>query len=368
MTKILFAINKLGIGGAESVIVNQVNLIDKEKYDVFLGILYSTQKTTTFYHKLKLDDGKIKHFNFNKFFDLRAFLRVYKYLKDNKINVIVSSLFEANTIFRFAGLLAGVSVMISSEQSCYYNKSWWQKKVDWFLSFFTDCIIGVSQEVVNFTSEQENISIKKFKVLNQISDFSLKGIFDQDMLRKKFRIPSEAFVAITVGRLSPEKAQYRIIECADYIVNKKHIKDIYFLIVGYGVLKDDLIRKIKNKNLDKYVKVIVDPTRAKEYLVAGDIFLLTSDREGMPVAMLEAMHAGLPSIAFNVGGVGDVLSDKSGFLIEQGDTKNMIEKIIWTKNNPKELSKMSSVARAAAIKNSGDIKELENIIDECIRQ
>lgn len=363
MKKILFGINKLGIGGAENVTIHQVNLIDKEKFDVYLGILYKTSQVNTLYDKIKIHPDKIVHFNFSNLFDLKASWRVYKFLKKNNIDIVSSGLFEANTVFRVAAFFAGTRVVLSTEHSSYYNKKFWQKKVDWFLSFLTDRIIAVSPQVAVFTSEQEGIAPSKFTVLNQISNFVLDGIYTRPEVFKRLQLPDDAFVAMTVGRLSPEKAQYRIIEIANKIVADFGRTNIHFVIVGFGPLEKSLREIIKEKKLEKYVKLAIDPKQAKEYLVAGDVFLLPSDREGMPVAMLEAMYNGLPSIASDVGGVSDVLNDGGGFLIEKANTDEMAAKVLWLSDHREEYLKMKEEAKKAALKNVGNIKDLEDIID-----
>lgn len=363
--KILFAINKLCIGGAETVVASQINKIDKTKFDAYLGLLYKTGKTATLYDRLKIDGGKIIHFDYKNLFDLKAFLRVCSFLKRNKIDAVASNLFESNAVMRLAAILSRVKIIIITEHSCYFNKSFWQKTVDHILAYFTDVIFAVSNEVAEFTAKQEKINLKKFKILKQISDLEIKGLFGRDDLRKRLDIPQNALAVATIGRFSPEKAQYRIVDTADLIVNKKRNNNIYFVIIGYGALENELMEKIKSKNLEKFVKIIVDPKNAKEYLTAGDIFLLTSDREGFPVAMLEAMNAGLACIAFNVGGIKDILRDgENGWLVKPGDINSMAEKILLLSGDSGTLREMSKRAVESAKENSGDIAELENLLEK----
>ncbi len=362
--KVLFAINKLGIGGAETVTIHQANLIDKNKFEVYFGIMYATNQKNTLYHKLYIPENNIIHFNFSHLFDLKAFVRTYHFLKDKKIDIVSTGLFEANTAVRFAALFAGVPVIVATEHSRYHNKNLWQKIIDWFLSIFTDRIFAVSSEIALYTSKQEHIPSEKFTVLNQITDLSTQGLLTSEKIRSELVIPNNAFVAMTVGRFSPEKAQYRIIDIAESIVVGQNITDVYFLIVGYGPLEDELRKIVSDKKLEKYVKVVADPKQAKEYLIAGDIFLLTSDREGMPVAMLEAMYNGLPCIATRVGGVKDVLKDgEGGFIVEPLQISEMSKKVLWLKSHEKEREKMKMIAKQIAIKNNGDIRELENILE-----
>ena len=363
---ILFLTNKLLIGGAEMVFVNQVGLIDKEKFNVFVGLLYGTNKETNLYHKLKVDDSQITCFNLKQargVFDILGIIRVLKFLKNNKIDIIFTSLFESNFVGRLAAKLAGTKIIISSEHSCYYNKKNWQKISDWCLSFITNKIIAVTEEIVDFTSKQEKINKNKFQVLQQISDFSIEGIFSKNELRHRFGIPEQAMVFSTLGRFSPEKAQYRIIEMADHIINKLDRKDIYFIIIGYGALHQDLADKIKMHGLDKYVKIIVDPKSAKEYLTVSDAFILTSDREGMPIVLLEAMYNKLPCIAFAVGGVVDILKDGyNGFIVEAKNSDLFIDKILYLADQKEQLKIMGNNAKESAVEKAGNIKELEVLL------
>ncbi|MBT4649413.1 glycosyltransferase [bacterium] len=345
------------------IFVNQINLIDKNKFNPFVGLLYSTNKKDNLYHKLKISDNKIIHFNFKQklgALDIGGIIRLTKFLRQNKIDIIFTSLFEANFAGRLAAKFAGTKVIVSSEHSCYYDKRYWQKKVDWFLSFFTDKIVAVSNEVADFTSKQEKIDSKKFKVIKQISDISIEGIFNRNELRRQFDIPINAFVCGSLGRFSPEKAQYKIIDMAEILVYDLKIKDIYFIIIGYGALHDELLRLIAVKKLEKYVKIIKDPGLAKEYLVMLDIFILTSIREGFGIVLLEAMNNGLPCIAFNVGGVSEVIRDKeSGFLIDNNHKQDFINKILFFYKNKSLMHEFSLRSKKSVDSILGKIEDLE---------
>lgn len=363
--KIIFIVNKLNIGGAENIIISQANLLDKKKYDVYLGVLYPSAPAANLESRLKVQPDGTVNFNFSSLFDATGLWRVYKFLKQNKIDIVVTALFEANSVGRFAAALAGAAVIVSNEFSVYFNKKPWQKLVDKILSWGTDAIIGNAQEVIDFTARDEGIKKEKFFLIKNISDLSLRGVFGRERLRRDLGIPPDALVAMTVGRFSPEKAQHRIIEAAEAIIRERPNNNIYFLLVGFGPLERGLRDIIASKGLGQRVKLAVDPERAKEYLVAGDIFLLPSDREGQPVAMLEAMHAGLACIASAVGGVSEAVQDGvNGWLIKPGDDERLAEKIIWFFEHPAELRRMKEAAKTAAAAASGDIVELENLLEK----
>lgn len=364
MKKVLIAINKFTIGGAEQVALSHANLLEEKGYEVYFGILYDTIKEDNFYDNLKVDFKNVIHFKFKRVFDVKAIYRVYKFLRRNKIDIVITHLFEANTAFRIAAILARTKKIFSFEHSCYNIKTRWQILSDKFLSLFTEKIICVSEKVLDFTAEQEKISKDKLVVLNQISDLSLRGIFTRKEVLEKFNTNEDIFVIVTVGRFSPEKNQTKIIEVADSLINEKGFKNFLFMIVGYGPEEQKLKDLIKNKNLGKYVKIIPDSKNAKEYLVAGNIFLLTSNREGMPIVVLEAMHNGLPVIATDVGGVSDIVQDnKNGFLVKLDDINAMVDKILFFYKNKDLIKNFKKEAIETSKIKNGKIEDLENIIN-----
>jgi len=66
--KIIFIVNKLRVGGAENIIVSAANLIDKNKYDVYVGFLFATKRQGNFYEKIKLANEKKIDFGFQELF------------------------------------------------------------------------------------------------------------------------------------------------------------------------------------------------------------------------------------------------------------------------------------------------------------
>jgi glycosyltransferase involved in cell wall biosynthesis len=80
--------------------------------------------------------------------------------------------------------------------------------------------------------------------------------------------------------------------------------------------------------------------------MSADFFLLPSQQEGMPLAMLEAMAAGLPVVATRIGGVADILEDgKTGLLFDPGDIHLLAEHIVTLAASRKRREEMGSEAR-----------------------
>ena len=120
-------------------------------------------------------------------------------------------------------------------------------------------------------------------------------------IRQKLGLPLDKFIIISVCRLSQEKRPFDIIEIAKTINQKNN--DYLILHIGVGELEEEFKDKIKEHSLEKNVINLGKREDIKELLAASDLFLLTSEQEGFPNSIMEAMIIGLPIVATKVGGV-----------------------------------------------------------------
>ena len=125
-----------------------------------------------------------------------------------------------------------------------------------------------------------------------------------------------------VGRLEREKNQRLLIEAVSMIK-----RDFSLTIVGGGQLRPVLAESVERHGLADRV-TFVESSQVDPYFADADIFALSSDYEGLPLVILEAMSAGLPVVATDVGGVREAVSDGiSGFLVGRGDVKGLSGKL-----------------------------------------
>ena len=125
-----------------------------------------------------------------------------------------------------------------------------------------------------------------------------------------------------VGRLERAKNQRLLIEAVSMIE-----RDFSLTIVGSGQLRPGLDESVDRHGLADRI-TFAESSQVDPYFADADIFVLSSDYEGLPLVILEAMSAGLPVVATDVGGVGEVVSDGiSGFLVNRGDARGLSEKL-----------------------------------------
>lgn len=123
---------------------------------------------------------------------------------------------------------------------------------------------------------------------------------------------------ISIGELHPVKQHRVAIEALRSIVSTH--PTARYLIIGDGQLQTELTNLIAEHNLTEHVFLLGHVAEAARYLAAADVFVFPSRSEALGYVALEAAHAGVPTVASNVGGIPEVITDgASGTLVPSGD-------------------------------------------------
>jgi glycosyltransferase involved in cell wall biosynthesis len=154
-----------------------------------------------------------------------------------------------------------------------------------------------------------------------------------------------------VGRLSYQKNLPQLLRALEGVSD-----EFTTTLVGDGELELELRKLAKNlKLLNVNFVGRADGKKLINYYKNADIFVLPSEREGMPLVLLEAMAMGLPIVATNVTGNRDVVgNDKNGLLIPYNDTGALRQALLRIKSSKKMYEKMSKASRQMADKYSWD--------------
>lgn len=145
--------------------------------------------------------------------------------------------------------------------------------------------------------------------------------------RASLGIPPDVPVVGSVMRLCWQKAPLDFVETARRI--RTAVPDATFLVVGEGPLRGAMECSIERAGLSGCFMMLGERNDVDRILQAMDIFLLTSRFEGLPRALLEALAAGIPSVATDVGGVSELLKDgRFGSLVRAGDLQGAAEAVV----------------------------------------
>jgi glycosyltransferase involved in cell wall biosynthesis len=148
-------------------------------------------------------------------------------------------------------------------------------------------------------------------------------------MRRKLGIPQNAIVVITVRRLVYKNGIDTLIESANIVVKKN--STIIFLVVGNGPDFNKVELKIKQLGIEEKFRLtgFVADEDLPLYYNTADFFVLPSKSgEGLPLVALEAMACGLPVIATNVGGIGEIMMEEYGQLVPANNPKLLADAIL----------------------------------------
>lgn len=194
-------------------------------------------------------------------------------------------------------------------------------------------IICVSEGVKNNLVQQGIEASKCVVVCNGIDPETKPGISSQEV-KSRWGISDDDIVIGTVGSLIKRKRIADLIE-ALYIASTKTESRIKCLIVGEGPEKDNLLKLVEKMNLNSMVIFTGFQSDAISYINAMNIFVMTSEKEGLPRVILEAMLMGKPVVASYITGVSELIVDgENGMLVPPGNTGKFAGSIIELIENP----------------------------------
>jgi glycosyltransferase involved in cell wall biosynthesis len=154
----------------------------------------------------------------------------------------------------------------------------------------------------------------------------------------------DAFVVLQVARLDPIKDHATALRAIE-LANRRNAP-VHLFIVGEGPQRAEIERHIRNRSLRQRVTMLGLRNDVRTLLAATDAFLLTSVSEGIPVTVLEAMAAGVPVVATNVGGLPELVCDgTTGLLAPPGDASKLAEAILRLADAPALASQLAARAK-----------------------
>jgi glycosyltransferase involved in cell wall biosynthesis len=186
-------------------------------------------------------------------------------------------------------------------------------------------------------------------------DEVLRGDFDRKALCRKFGLTADKFTVICIGQFIDRKGRWTFLEAAQKL--KSSGEDIQFVWVSNSRPGDEDLAKIESCGLGENFRLIMNDRVGNErsdllrMYRLGDVFVLASFVEGLPIALLEAMALKVPSVSTNVNGIPEAIKHlDTGWLIEAGDSDALAEAILTLKNDPALREKLAENGREIALR------------------
>jgi glycosyltransferase involved in cell wall biosynthesis len=209
-------------------------------------------------------------------------------------------------------------------------------KINYFLRFQLEKrilrkpnrIIAVSQEDKQFM--EENYHLTNVIYLTNGIDFSTVTAAKQQSkkeLRKQLDLPVDDFLFITVARFDFQKGYDILINALSSIKDTLNKTNCRFIFIGDGTEFETMKQLSERLSVSQYIRFLGARTDVYDFLRAGDVFLLPSRWEGLPIVLLETGLLKLPVIASNTYGNREILKQTNGILFKNRDTRELAKVI-----------------------------------------
>ena len=325
----------LEYGGLEKVVINLAERLDREKFHTSICCL---DKLGELAEEAKEKGIKVVMVKRRPGIDFFLPFRLAHILKKERVNLLHTHNMGPLFYGSLAAWLARVPIVLNTRHGR-------ERKIgsQWIWRLNNE-IITISEDAKKELSISNRINSEKIRVIyNGIETKQYITKTNIYKVKKVLNINSTLVIG-TVARLSPEKDQFTLLEAFSKIAQM--VDSVKLVIVGDGILRQELERRSKSLGIKDKVLFLGFRQNISEILSIFDVFVLSSLTEGIPLTLLEAMAAGKPVVATNVGGNPEVVVDgETGFLVPPKNPEKMAEAIITLLKNEELAMKMGEAGR-----------------------
>jgi glycosyltransferase involved in cell wall biosynthesis len=337
--KVLYVFAALPVGGAEEVLITEVEGLDKTRFDPLVCVLSEKGPVGERIENRGFPVVALQRMKSHRF-DPWIIRDLYRLIKDQRADVVHTHLYDGNKYGRLAAGLARVPALISHYHNVYPRRRTKYHLINWILSFLNDRIVAVSQAVKESVVAYDRIPPRKIQVIyNGIDLSSFKGDFKDSDLRQKFGVKPEDFLIGVVARLEEQKGHIYLFRALRRLM--PDFPQIKVLVVGDGTLRPVLEAQVMEMGLSEQVLFAGTRKDILEILATLDLFILPSLWEGFSIALLEAMAMGRPVIATSVGGASEAIrSGHDGLLVPPGEESSLVTAVREALLDPRRYEEM----------------------------
>lgn len=339
-TRILHVFVTLPVGGAENLLLSILRELDPAKFE---SVVCTLGREGELAELVRSQGVPLIELNMmQKRLPTRAIVAALAgIMQQEGIALVHSHLYHANRYARVAARRVGIPAVVSIHNT-YSHPKWHRRLINWWLARFTGAILVGSEEIRRDVLRYDRVPAYLVKTIPNSVDLERSlPARSQESIRSELSLPPGAFVLGTVGRLEIQKGHRLLIEA---IAQLRKRFPVVLLLVGSGREEAALRDQIAFLGLEAEVRLLGTRRDLGDLFSVMDLFVMPSLWEGLSLAMLSAMAAGLPVVATDVGGVREVLgANERGWVIPPSSVEALVETVACCHDHPDEAA-----ARAAA--------------------
>jgi L-malate glycosyltransferase len=363
---VLHIIKSLGRGGAETLLPETIKVHDRDLFE--FHCIYFLPWKDQMVESIRQAGGRVSCLPASNNIVLMTKVKdVVRYVKENNIRIIHAHLPWAGFLARLVHKMTGVPVLYTE-----HNKQERYHGVTKFLNRATfnyqSGAIAVSADVATSITKNIRVRIPVHTILNGVNTDFFQRSPELLTIRKEHAIPEGAVV---VGTVAVFRFQKRLVEWLEVFAKAAQGKsNVFGVIVGDGPLKAEILETRKKLGLEERVIMPGLQTNVKPWLAAFDVYMMTSQFEGLPIALLEAMSMECAIVSTDAGGIKEVVvNDVSGLLAPVDRHEELVPLLASLLTDSQKRKRLATAARERAVVAYGMkrmVTQLETLYRETI--
>lgn len=314
--KILYVITGLSQGGAERVVCDLADAMCKKGNEV--QIVYLTGEILTLPISKKI---KIIKIGLNSIASLpKSYLKLRRVIRNFRPDVVHAHMVHANILTRLVRTTTSMNKLICTAHSSN------EGGVIRMLSY------RVTDRLANLTTNVSNTAVAAFEAKHAVPKNSMLTVYNgvdftnftyspdaKDIIVKELSLDSNTKIILAVGRFNASKNYFNLLSAINLIKDQLNISFV-LLIAGDGELRFEIEKEITNLGISNNVLLLGRRDDIPLLMSACDVFVLSSDYEGLPTVLIEALACQSQVVSTNVSGAHEIIG-KHGKIVP---TKNPI--------------------------------------------
>jgi len=350
LIRVLHVVSDFRSGGAERVAANLLRTSDPEQFNV--GAITLRGPFGSALERTLAEDGiPVWYMGKKRGFDPLALARVARTIERFKPQVLHTHTYTLRYVFPYV-LFRRIPAMVHT----VHNMA--EREVEWYgrwvhrLAFRRGVLpVAIAGEVADSICRVYGIDDFPLIPNGILVDKYRRPSIDRESWRNKEGFTSTDVLFVCVAGLRPQKNPTLLLEA--FYRGLASNPRAHLLFAGTGAVRAQLERQMSTLGLQKRVHLMGQRSDIPELLNAADVFVMSSDYEGNPLAVLEAMAAGKPMISTAVGGVPELLEGGCGLLVPPRDAWALANAMRYTMESPEARASMGEASARRAVERFG---------------
>ena len=298
--------------------------------------------------------------------DPTVFLRLASVARKHRSTVIHATGIKAGLMARMAAMLVPAKVIVHVHDTLH--PGFLISNLHRWFARPSDIGLCVSRAVEPTVLDGYHVRRDRIRVIHngiQLDKFRNPAGDTRDSVRHALGIAPQARVIGMIARMYPVKGHQAMLRMMPDIVAR--VPDALLLLVGDGTEREACERIVSELGLGAHVLFLGQRGDVAQILSACELTVMPSESEGLPLSAVESLAMGKPIVAYDVGGLKEVIDDDvTGCLLRYGDTASFCEAVVSLLGDEARLAVFSARAREAAER--FDVERHVRLLIECYRE